>query len=101
MHPRITLALAALFASTISATAQAPSAAVYARDPAQPVDEAYGAKIREYTTDPQFNTPLTDYLPAAPGVPTPVYYITGTIHSVETGELTLEVTKEPAAGKGC
>ena len=71
MHPRITLALAALFASTISATAQTPSAAVYARDPAQPVDEAYGAKIREYTTDPQFNTPLTDYLPAAPGVPTP------------------------------
>ncbi|HEY6893302.1 MAG TPA: hypothetical protein VI258_03985, partial [Rhodanobacteraceae bacterium] len=71
MHSRITLALAALLASTISSAAENTSAAAYARDPAQRVDEAYTAKIREYTTDPQFNTPLTDYLPSAPGVPTP------------------------------
>jgi len=71
MHSRITLALAALLASTPSVAAENTSAAVYARDPAQPVDEAYTAKIREYTTDPSFNTPLTDYLPAAPGVPSP------------------------------
>jgi hypothetical protein len=41
------------------------------RDPAQPLDEAYTRKIREYTTEPFFLSPLVDYLPAAPGVPTP------------------------------
>ncbi len=52
------------------------SAAVYAddtysRDPNQPADDAYGKKIAEYTTDPQFNSPLTSYLPASSTVPTP------------------------------
>ena len=42
-----------------------------ARDPNQPVDQEYTNKIREYTTQPNFNSPLTDYLPASPGVPTP------------------------------
>jgi Zinc carboxypeptidase len=42
-----------------------------ARDPTQPVDEAYTRKISEYTTDPSFLSPLVDYLPAASGVPTP------------------------------
>ena len=41
------------------------------RDPNQPTDEAYTQKIREYTTEPFFNSPLTDYLPASPSVPTP------------------------------
>jgi Zinc carboxypeptidase len=41
------------------------------RDPNQPLDEAYTKKIREYTTEPFFNSPLTDYLPASPNVPTP------------------------------
>jgi hypothetical protein len=74
MHSRIPLAfaaLAALLASTTSAAAESTSAATYARDATQPIDDAYTAKIREYTTDPRFNTPLTDYLPAAEGVPTP------------------------------
>jgi len=72
MHSRIALAaLAALLSSTIATAAESVTATPYARDPAQPIDDAYTAKIREYTTDPQFNTPLTDYLPAAPGVPTP------------------------------
>ncbi|HEX5960516.1 MAG TPA: M14 family zinc carboxypeptidase, partial [Rhodanobacteraceae bacterium] len=43
----------------------------YARDPDQPVDRAYTAKIAKYTTEPYFNTPLTDYLPASQTVPTP------------------------------
>jgi hypothetical protein len=42
-----------------------------ARDPNQPVDQDYTNKIREYTTAPYFNSPLTDYLPASPDVPTP------------------------------
>ena len=41
------------------------------RDPRQPIDEQYTGKIREYTTQPFFNSPLTDYLPASPNVPTP------------------------------
>ncbi|MGH9367377.1 MAG: M14 family zinc carboxypeptidase [Thermoanaerobaculia bacterium] len=41
------------------------------RDPAQPIDEEYTRKIREYTTESFFLSPLVDYLPAAPGVPTP------------------------------
>ncbi len=41
------------------------------RDPNQPTDEEYTKKIREYTTEPFFNSPLTDYLPASPQVPTP------------------------------
>jgi zinc carboxypeptidase len=41
------------------------------RDPAQPVDEAYTRKIREYTTEPFFLSPLVDYLPASATVPTP------------------------------
>jgi Zinc carboxypeptidase len=42
-----------------------------ARDPKQPVDEEYTKKIREYTTEAFFNSPLTDYLPASTNVPTP------------------------------
>ena len=43
----------------------------YARDPNQPIDEEYTKKIREYTTETFFNSPLTDYLPASKTVPTP------------------------------
>ena len=42
-----------------------------ARDPNQSIDQEYTNKIREYTTAPYFNSPLTDYLPASPDVPTP------------------------------
>src|ERR1017187_5216695 len=41
------------------------------RDANQPVDEEYTGKIREYTTETFFNSPLTDYLPASKTVPTP------------------------------
>src|SRR5215471_11100067 len=41
------------------------------RSASQPVDEEYTKKIREYTTEPFFNSPLTDYLPASKTVPTP------------------------------
>ncbi|GMR11983.1 MAG: hypothetical protein BMS9Abin29_0169 [Gemmatimonadota bacterium] len=37
----------------------------------QTVDEDYTAKIREFTTEPFFLTPLVDHLPAAAAVPTP------------------------------
>ena len=41
------------------------------RDPKQPIDEEYTAKIREYTTERFFTSPLVDYLPASKTVPTP------------------------------
>src|SRR6266576_2488303 len=43
----------------------------YARDTTQPIDDEYTKKIAEYTTEKFFNSPLTDYLPASPNVPTP------------------------------
>ena len=43
----------------------------FGRDLSQPVDEEYTKKIREYTTETFFNSPLTDYLPASKTVPTP------------------------------
>jgi len=59
----------ALLAACGAASAQTDN--TYARDPQQPVDQAYTAKIAKYTTDPSFNSPLTDYLPASSTVPTP------------------------------
>ncbi len=37
----------------------------------QKMDEAYGAKIKQYTTEPFFLTELVDHLPASDTVPTP------------------------------
>ena len=42
-----------------------------ARDAKQPINEAYTAKIKKYTTAPVFTSPLVDYLPASKNVPTP------------------------------
>ena len=41
------------------------------RDPNQPIDEEYTKKIKEYTTETFFGSPLVDYLPASKTVPTP------------------------------
>ncbi|MGH8214277.1 MAG: M14 family zinc carboxypeptidase, partial [Rhodanobacteraceae bacterium] len=61
----------AWLALAMCGTAFAAANSPYARDPDQPVDQAYTAKIAKYTTQPDFNTPLTDYLPASQTVPTP------------------------------
>jgi len=47
------------------------SAAKPGRDPNQPIDSAYTAKIKEYTTEPFFLSPLVNYMPASKTVPTP------------------------------
>ncbi|RCS29900.1 hypothetical protein DEO45_07415 [Rhodanobacter denitrificans] len=74
MHASVRLLLAVLLASgslgAFAATG-ADSSKPYARDPAQPIDQAYTAQILKFTTDPSFNSPLTDYLPASINVPTP------------------------------
>jgi hypothetical protein len=66
---------ALVLATTVSGGAQTPvpsTANPYARDPRQPVDEAYTNKMKEYTTAPFFTSPLVDYLPASKTVPTPM-----------------------------
>src|SRR5512137_931998 len=63
------LALAAIACATsVGLVAQTNK---YARDPKQPIDEEYSKKIKEYTTEPFFLSPLVDYLPASKTVPTP------------------------------
>src|SRR3954466_16114544 len=60
-----------LCALTLTVAAQASAQVKPARDPNQPVDEEYTRKIREYTTEAFFLSPLVDYLPASKTVPTP------------------------------
>src|SRR6476620_786893 len=76
----IALLISILLASNMTASARGPqeravSAAINTpkpgRDPNQPIDEDYTKKIREYTTEPFFLSPLVDYLPASRTVPTP------------------------------
>src|ERR1051325_1392821 len=65
----LSLCLLALIASIGSA--QTVGQIKMGRDPKQAIDEEYTKKIREYTTESFFNSPLTDYLPASKTVPTP------------------------------
>jgi hypothetical protein len=63
-----------LFAILVLPLFAQPSATISlkpGRDPGQAIDEEYTRKIREYTTESFFNSPLTDYLPASKNVPTP------------------------------
>jgi len=60
-----------LAALTVCGIASAQVDNTYARDPQQPVDQVYTTKIAQYTTQPEFNSPLTNYLPASNNVPTP------------------------------
>src|SRR5580693_5727722 len=63
-------ALAALFQPTLAAQQRNTSAPptpytqAFVRDPRIPIDQAYTDKIKEYTTEPFFSSPLVDYLPA-------------------------------------
>ncbi|HEX8180804.1 MAG TPA: M14 family zinc carboxypeptidase [Pyrinomonadaceae bacterium] len=61
--------LLALVALTVGAQTTTPIKP--GRAPEQAVDEEYTRKIREYTTEPFFLSPLVDYLPASTSVPTP------------------------------
>ncbi len=53
----------------LQATAQVDQ--TYARDAKQAIDQDYTQRITKYTTLPELNSPLTDYLPASSTVPTP------------------------------
>jgi len=68
---RCPLAILVLFAFSGALLAQSNVDAAFARDPKQPIDQSYTDQIKQYTTEPYFNSPLTDYLPASNTVPTP------------------------------
>jgi hypothetical protein len=68
---RISSVLGAGILFAIFATASVSAQNGYSRDNNQPIDQEYTKKIAEYTTEKFFNSPLTDYLPASPKVPTP------------------------------
>src|SRR5438477_3778073 len=63
------LLVAGAFICTIALSTRAQNG--YSRDGSQAIDDEYTKKIREYTTETFFNSPLTDYLQASPSVPTP------------------------------
>src|SRR5205809_7145815 len=63
------LIAASAFVCSIAFSSQAQNG--YGREASQAVDDEYTKKIREYTTETFFNSPLTDYLPKSPNVPTP------------------------------
>ncbi|HEY3129783.1 MAG TPA: M14 family zinc carboxypeptidase [Acidobacteriota bacterium] len=71
LHRHVPIAALAtlLLATSALLASELPQAG---RDPKQPVDEEYTKKIREYTTEPFFSSPLVDYLPASKTVPTPM-----------------------------
>ena len=74
---RLTLLQSSLVPATIlsfafhAASAQTNLNGGFARDSHQAIDQTYTDHIRKYTTDPQFTSPLVDYLPASATVPTP------------------------------
>src|SRR5260221_13256838 len=65
------ISLGAAFACTLAAVVSAQRAPTFVRDPKIPIDEEYTKKIKEYTTQPFFGSPLVDYLPLSKTVPTP------------------------------
>lgn len=69
--PCLKFALLVCAALAVAGTVFADGETQPARDPKQPIDEAYTAKIHKYTTESFFSSPLVDYLPASKTVPTP------------------------------
>src|SRR5215510_14336359 len=65
------ISLAAAFTCTLAAVLSAQQTPPFVRDPKIAIDDDYTKKIKEYTTQPFFGSPLVDYLPASKTVPTP------------------------------
>jgi hypothetical protein len=71
MKKSVALALVVAGAFLQSPLAAQQPSQPFARDPKIAIDEDYTKKIKEYTTEPFFGSPLVDYLPASKTVPTP------------------------------
>jgi hypothetical protein len=68
---RAYLSATLLLLAAVNAGGQIVLNDTFARDPKQAVDQAYTAKIHQYTTEPRFLSPLVESLPASATVPTP------------------------------
>jgi hypothetical protein len=68
---RWTLVLLAVLSTFVAPRVKADGETSPDRDAKQLVDEAYTAKMKKYTTEPFFTSPLVNYLPASKNVPTP------------------------------
>jgi hypothetical protein len=64
-------ALAAVLLLFLASRIKADGETQPGRDPKQAVDENYTAKMKKYTTQTFFTSPLVNYLPASKNVPTP------------------------------
>ncbi|MEX2285171.1 MAG: M14 family zinc carboxypeptidase [Gemmatimonadota bacterium] len=71
MRILLTLTMLAVMSTPVLAQNGSLANAKPGRDPKQPIDEEYTKKIREYTTETFFLSPLVNYLPASRTVPTP------------------------------
>src|SRR5512132_3910081 len=69
MKKSVALALVVAGAFLQSPTAAQQPSQPFVRDAKIPIDEEYSKKIKEYTTEPFFSSPLVDYLPASKTVP--------------------------------
>lgn len=63
------------------------------RNPKQASDKAYTDRTAQYTTDPRFNSPLTDYLPASSSMPTPSKILGDTAGAPNTLSYTKDVVR--------
>jgi hypothetical protein len=59
----------------VAALAAASTAGAQPAQSAQPVDQEYTAKIKEYLSDARISTELVDHLPASATVPTPLKFL--------------------------
>ncbi|HUF24681.1 MAG TPA: M14 family zinc carboxypeptidase [Vicinamibacterales bacterium] len=66
---RLVIGLVALVLAPLAGLAQ--QSVLEYRDPQQTQDLEFAKLVREWTTKPEFMSPLVDHLPLAPGVPTP------------------------------
>jgi len=63
----LVLALAGLF----GVATPAQQSVLETRNPAQPQDEEFARLVKEWTTRPEFMSPLVDHLPTVAGIPSP------------------------------
>lgn len=66
---RVFWAFALACATVVPAPAQ--QSVLQSRDPAQPQDDEFARLAKEWTTRPEFTSPLVDHLPKAAGIPAP------------------------------
>ena len=71
MRIQVVSASVALLVGALGSVCGQTTNDIFARDAKQAVDAAYTKKIAQYTTDPQFTSPLVSYLPLSKTVPTP------------------------------